>query len=1427
MINNMKPNPAKIISFFAAWLLASAIVSRAAISVVSSGTAQVPNTTTASLTIPGFNMGAGNALVVMVSGEGQGGLTPTNTITFNGIPLTGTLGSVITNSGVQGSAIYWAINPTTTSGDVVVTFNQNYVAGVTVLSLGGVAGVNTSSSATGITTGTLNLPYAGTVGGMVVMAGVDNRSGSGVGPTFGGTPLGGTNFTAYTLRLAANFAAGSSGLCEGYGSIAATSSTLTNTWTPGTGGSTSTRNAATLVSFDALVFSSVSWRVGDGNWDINTTPNWTNGAAAVVYQELAGVGSPVTFDDSASGNSPIIITLNTNVSPSALTNNSSKSYTITGTGSIGGGGALAKAGNGTLTLGTANTYSGGSILNGGTTLFSALNNLGTGNITFGGGTLKYNGNSDDISVVKVTFNAGGATIDTAGQSPTYANPIGTNSVGGLTKTGAGTLTLNLNNRYSGNTVISNGTLALGGSTTFISNSAAIIVNGGATLDATIPGLTFKGGVAQILAGNGAISGSVVSSNGVITPGTNGVVGTLTFNNDLTLSGGSLKIDLATNAAQRDLISVGGNLSLNGGTLQLNVTGALTNGVYKLIQYTGSLSSGGGSSANLLLTGYSQAGKILALSDSIPNEIDLVVSSAGGANIVWQGDGGNNYWDVETSANFTNSSGSPVQFVQADNPTFNDTSANPTVSLNANLQPGSVTVTATANNYVLQDGTGIGAGKLSGTAGITKNGSTTLTIATANVNSGPTVINGGTVQVGNGGTLGDLGSGNVTNNGALVFAQSDNHTVSGSVSGSGSVTQQGGGVVTLVADNTYSGPTTISSGTLQIGNGGSTGLLGANSVTDNGTLAFNRTGSLTIPNTISGAGSLAFSGGGIFTLTGANSYSGGGVTVNTGSKLIIGNASAIPAGSSLIVQASGTNDLNGFNLNVTGLNSTAGSGGRIVNNSGTATNVLTIDNASAADGSIVIADNDGIGGKIALVKTGAGQQILRGASTYTGGTVVSNGTLQLRSSTALGSGLILLRGGNISLSGAVNLANAFQADTDAAIVAASSANLTFSGLFTSVSNLTFSMVANETWSMGGGATQLDGVTGTIIVPAPATTSFFRFTSSLGSVNATFDLTGSSVQLATSGTGTYQLGALIGDTAASALRGVNGVVWAVGAKNLDTTFAGALGTSGGLANSLTKVGTGRLTLSGPNNFSSTVTVSNGVLALIEPTSCDSNSAVVLGSSTAILDVSGRTDGTLNLGNSIAQTLRGIGTIDGSLNEAVGSTVNVGLGTLTVTNVATLNGALIMQLNRTNATTASKLIAGLLVNAAALTVTNVGPALQGGDTFSLFNGAVTGFTVTNLPALTGSMYWTNNLAVNGSLTVINPINPNPPQVQVSVSGSTLSLAWPTNAGWILQSNSVGLASSAAWFNYPANGSVDVTNVNITMDPAKTNVFFRMLKP
>jgi len=75
-------------------------------------------------------------------------------------------------------------------------------------------------------------------------------------------------------------------------------------------------------------------------------------------------------------------------------------------------------------------------------------------------------------------------------------------------------------------------------------------------------------------------------------------------------------------------------------------------------------------------------------------------------------------------------------------------------------------------------------------------------------------------------------------------------------------------------------------------------------------------------------------------------------------------------------------------------------------------------------------------------------------------------------------------------------------------------------------------------------------------------------------------------------------------------------------------------------------------------------------------------------------------------------------------------------------------------------------------------------------------------------------------------NPVNTNPTNLTVKLSGNTLNLSWPADhLGWTLQTNSVGLAATNQWFAYP--GSAAMTNVNIRINSTKTNVFFRMIYP
>jgi autotransporter-associated beta strand protein len=229
------------------------------------------------------------------------------------------------------------------------------------------------------------------------------------------------------------------------------------------------------------------WAIGNGLWNTNAI-NWKQFGNPTNYTD----GNAVLFDDTASGASPITITLNTNVSPSSMTaNNSAKQYIITGTGSIGGIAGLTMLGGGTLTLKGTNTYSGGTtvsagqlnINNGGTATASAI---GTGTLTLNNGVVLDNTSGADVTLQTVNAETWGGNFSYAGSTNnfntgtgqiTMNGPVSINvssnalTVGGnisdngnsyqLTKTGNGALTLPVGNSFGGGLTLQSGLLNLG------------------------------------------------------------------------------------------------------------------------------------------------------------------------------------------------------------------------------------------------------------------------------------------------------------------------------------------------------------------------------------------------------------------------------------------------------------------------------------------------------------------------------------------------------------------------------------------------------------------------------------------------------------------------------------------------------------------------------------------------------------------------------------------------------------------------------------------------------------------------------------------------------------------------------------------------------------------------------------------------------
>src|SRR5262249_20941137 len=119
------------------------------------------------------------------------------------------------------------------------------------------------------------------------------------------------------------------------------------------------------------------------------------------------------------------------------------------------------------------------------------------------------------------------------------------------------------------------------------------------------------------------------------------------------------------------------------------------------------------------------------------------------------------------------------------------------------------------------------------------------------------------------------------------------------------------------------------------NGGTDGNLSVGNITNNAALVFNHSDTISTPNAISGAGSLSQNGGGVLTLSGANSFTGL-VTVTTGT-LQVGNGSALGVTNNGTVVSNGaTLDLNHNNIALepmTVIGAGVGGSGAIVDNSG--------------------------------------------------------------------------------------------------------------------------------------------------------------------------------------------------------------------------------------------------------------------------------------------------------------------------------------------------------------------------------------------------------------------------------------------------------------------------------------------------------------
>ena len=244
-------------------------------------------------------------------------------------------------------------------------------------------------------------------------------------------------------------------------------------------------------------------------------------------------------------------------------------------------------------------------------------------------------------------------------------------------------------------------------------------------------------------------------------------------------------------------------------------------------------------------------------------------------------------------------------------------------LNGIVQLGNITAKASVIPAVyvkggtlqLTSANALGTVPLAATVGAPDAGATTATLD----------LNGNNLAVSslNGASLGVITNSSSTAVAALSVSTSASTTatyagtLTNGVSKALSLTFNGAGLQVLSGPNSYTGATNISGGgTLQIGNGGATGTLGTAAVTNNATLAFNRSDSgLVVANAISGSGSVLQLGPGVTTLTASNNY--GGPTAVLGGTLLV-NGSLSPSGT-VTVSAGGFLGGSGSAGNTTVLN----------------------------------------------------------------------------------------------------------------------------------------------------------------------------------------------------------------------------------------------------------------------------------------------------------------------------------------------------------------------------------------------------------------------------------------------------------------------------------------------------------------------------
>jgi autotransporter-associated beta strand protein len=405
----------------------------------------------------------------------------------------------------------------------------------------------------------------------------------------------------------------------------------------------------------------------------------------------------------------------------------------------------------------------------------------------------------------------------------------------------------------------------------------------------------------------------------------------------------------------------------------------------------------------------------------------ILPRAMAAQLTWGvgGVGGVGAWDTATSNWWTGSVNTNWNNNVPDSAIFGGTGGD--VTLGGPITVGDITInttgygignavnTLTLSNSTITANANIGISSIvAGTTGLIKAGAGEIILWSPMIYTGETRIDeGGIVLAGSGAisassTLNLVGGSNTYINLTGAFAATNINRAVAGLTGSGQVAGSGGtftvnkasgredfsgritggqgfiksgaGTLALSGSNSYTGGTLISGGMLQMLEGG----LVAGNITNNAALNFDGAHS-GIGNVISGTGSLVKSGTGTAVLYSPSTYTG--ATVVNGGQLMLGGSGSISSSSGLQVAAGASVNLTGFfaaadtNRTINGLTGA----GILYGGGGT----LTVNKASGSD-----TFGGDIQGGQGLIKSGEGTLVLSATNSYTGGTLILEGTLEL-------------------------------------------------------------------------------------------------------------------------------------------------------------------------------------------------------------------------------------------------------------------------------------------------------------------------------------------------------------------------------------------------------------------------------------------------